>query len=77
MKIFDLWERDTCWCSFGRTALYLSLMTIEAKGKEVLCPAFTCATNVPTAIQMAGGIPVFVDVHAEDISLDIEDLQKK
>lgn len=77
MHYKDLYDQNTCFCSWGRTALYLALMSVGVQGREVLLPAFTCATNVPTAICFAGGIPVFVDVEADGLGMDIVDLESK
>jgi putative perosamine synthetase len=52
-------------------------MSVGVRGREVLLPAFTCATNVPTAICFAGGIPVFVDVETDGLGMDIVDLESK
>ena len=56
--------------SYGRTALYLALMAIGVRKKEVLIPAFTCATSLPPAILQAGGVPVFVDISTDTINMD-------
>lgn len=77
MHYKDLYDQNTCFCSWGRTALYLALMSVGVRGREVLLPAFTCATNVPTAIYFAGGIPVFVDVETDGLGMDIVDLESK
>lgn len=58
----DLQDKNTVFCSYGRTALYLALLSIGVKNKKVIIPTFTCQTNVPLAVKYAGGIPVYVDV---------------
>ncbi|SHJ53232.1 DegT/DnrJ/EryC1/StrS family aminotransferase [Propionispora hippei] len=63
--------------SYGRTALYLALLSIGVQGKKVIIPAFTCNTTVPSAIVQAGGDPVFVNVNLSNLSMDINDLQSK
>jgi dTDP-4-amino-4,6-dideoxygalactose transaminase len=62
--------------SWGRTALYLGLKAIGATDKEVIVPAFTC-TVVLHAVIVSGATPIFVDVDAETIEMDLEDLKKK
>lgn len=77
MHYNNLYEQNTCFCSWGRTALYLALMSVDVREKEVLLPVFTCATNVPSAIHFAGGTPVFVDVEPDTLCMDIADLVSK
>lgn len=77
MRFNDIPEERTCYCSWGRTALYLAFMSIGIRDKEVLLPAFTCATNLPPAIYAAGGTPIFVDVNLQDLGMDLDDLQSK
>jgi len=45
-------------------------MAIGVRKKEVLIPAFTCATSLPPAILQAGGVPVFVDISTDTINMD-------
>src|SRR6266404_6107469 len=63
--------------SYGRTALYLALRAIDVREKEVMIPAFTCATTLPPAILQSGGVPVFVDISKETIVMDLNWLEKK
>lgn len=77
MRFEDLFTRPTCFCSWGRTALYLALSAVDVCGREVLLPAFTCATNVPPAVYAAGGKPVFVEVDPHTLGLSLADLQEK
>jgi len=62
--------------SYGRTALYLALRAIEAKGYEVILPSFIC-TVVRQAVVQAGAKPRFVDVNYSDLSINLEDLKSK
>jgi len=62
--------------SYGRTALYLALRAINAEGKEVMVPAFTCKA-VRDAIILSGAKPIFIDVSPDDFTMDLSDAQKK
>lgn len=61
---------------YARTALYLALGVADARGREVLLPAFTCNV-VRDAVCLAGAAPVFVDIDPADLSLDLDDLKRK
>ena len=61
--------------SYGRTALYLALVAIDVRRKEVMIPAFTCATTLQPAILQAGGVPVFVDICNDTLNLDLGSLR--
>ncbi|SEO72421.1 DegT/DnrJ/EryC1/StrS family aminotransferase [Propionispora vibrioides] len=63
--------------SYGRTALYLALLSIGVQGKKVILPAFTCNTTVPSAIVQAGGYPLFVNVNLSNLGIDTNDLKSK
>ena len=67
----------TVYTSFGRTALYLALLSIDVKNKKVLIPAFTCATTLPGAIVQAGGIPVFIDIDPSNLQMLETDILNK
>src|SRR5690242_19901408 len=56
--------------SYGRTALYLALMAVDVRGKQVMVPALTCATALTPAISQAGGSPIFVDISPATLDLD-------
>lgn len=58
------------------TALQISLMHFDVKGKEVLVPAGAFLTDI-SAIRWAGGIPVLVDIDPSTLSFDFEDLKRK
>lgn len=55
---------------YGRTGLMLLLEVLGLKGKEVICPAYTCVV-VPHAIVRSGNRPVFVDSQASDCNMDL------
>lgn len=65
------------YTSYARTVIYLALLSIGAKGKKVLLPAFTCATTLPDAIVQAGGIPVFVDIDVHSLEMIQDDIKNK
>lgn len=65
------------YTSYARTVIYLVLLSIGAKGKKVLLPAFTCATTLPDAIVQAGGIPVFVDIDVHSLEMIQDDIKNK
>lgn len=60
--------------SFGRTSLYLGLRAVDVVKKEVIIPAFIC-TVVRHAVVAAGGIPRFVDVDLDDLTINLDDLK--
>jgi dTDP-4-amino-4,6-dideoxygalactose transaminase len=64
-------QRHAVACPYGRTALALVLEAMEIKGKEVICPAYTCVV-VPHAIVMSGNEPVFVDSQDTDFNMDLD-----
>jgi len=49
-------NKDILYTNYARTAIYLSLLACEVKNKQVLLPAFTCNTTLPSAIIQAGAI---------------------
>jgi dTDP-4-amino-4,6-dideoxygalactose transaminase len=56
---------------YGRVALYLFLKALNIKGKEIICPAFTCNT-VAQAIVLSGNIPVFIDCDRNSFNMNIQ-----
>ncbi|MDR7866260.1 MAG: DegT/DnrJ/EryC1/StrS family aminotransferase [Sporomusaceae bacterium] len=56
---------------YGRTGLALLLRALGIKGKEIICPAYTCVV-VPHAIITSGNEPVFVDSRSEDFNADLD-----
>ncbi len=70
-------EGDVFFTTFGRTALYLILKSIDCEDKEVLLPAFTCPESVVNIVIDAGAVPVFVDVDPFTLNFDYTDLRKK
>lgn len=55
---------------YGRTALMGLLHALELRGREVICPAYTCVV-VPHAIVTSGNTPVFVDSCETDCNMDL------
>jgi dTDP-4-amino-4,6-dideoxygalactose transaminase len=49
---------------YGRTGLLALLSALGIKGREVICPAYTCVV-VPHAIAIGGNAPAFVDAGAD------------
>lgn len=61
--------------SSGTAALFLSLRAIGLQpGDEVITVSNTCPPTI-SAILQAGGIPVFVDVEADTLMMDITEVQ--
>lgn len=57
--------------AFGRMAFYAILRAIRIEpGDEVVIPAFTCRV-VADAIAAAGGRPVYVDIDADTMNMDL------
>ena len=60
----------------GTISLTLAALALDIKpGDEVLVPNFTMVAT-PNSIKMIGAKPVFIDVEAETLCLDIEQLKK-
>lgn len=55
---------------YGRTGIVMLLEALGLKGKEVICPAYTCVV-VPHAIVTSGNEPVFVDSQEYDFNMDL------
>lgn len=70
-------KNNTIYTNYARTAIYLALLSIDVKNKEVLIPAFTCATTLPDAIVQAGGIPVFIDIDPTNLQMLETDILNK
>ncbi len=63
--------------SSGTDALIVALLTLDIRaGDEVLCPSFTFFATAGSVARL-GAIPVWVDIHKEDFSIDLEDAQRK
>ncbi|MDH4122317.1 MAG: DegT/DnrJ/EryC1/StrS family aminotransferase [Deltaproteobacteria bacterium] len=62
--------------SNGSTALHLAYTTFLQPGDEVLVPAFTFIATA-SMVAVAGGTPVFVDVHRETFLMDMTDAERK
>jgi len=61
----------------GTTALHLALDALGiGKGDEVIVPSFTFVATIQ-AITETGATPVFCDIHADDLNMDINDVRKK
>ena len=58
------------------TALQISMMHFDIKGREVLVPAGAFLTDI-SAVRWAGGIPVLVDIDPSTLSFDLTDLKRK
>lgn len=55
---------------YGRTAQLALLNALDVKGREIICPAYTCVV-VPHAIHFAGARPLFIDSGA-DANMDLD-----
>ena len=76
MYLDDLLKRNVLFCSYGRSAIYLALLAIDVKNKDVIVPTLTCNTNILSAIKYAGGNTIFVDIK-KNLDIDEHDLIKK
>jgi len=63
-------QRHAIAFPYGRTGLMLLLEAMGLKGKEVICPAYTCVV-VPHAIVFSGNTPVFVDCEEGGFNMDL------
>jgi len=67
----------TVGCASGTEAIYLALAALGIKaGDEVLVVAHTAVPTI-SAISMTGATPVFVDIDAQTMVIDVADLESK
>jgi dTDP-4-amino-4,6-dideoxygalactose transaminase len=67
----------TVGCASGTEAIYLALAALDIKaGDEVLVVAHTAVPTI-SAISMTGATPVFVDIDAQTMVIDVADLERK
>ena len=63
--------------SSGTAALHLALLALDIKkNDEIALPSYVCASLLQ-AIKYTGAKPVFVDINAATLNLDIDDLRKR
>ena len=62
--------------SSGTAALQLSIEAIGIKGKEIILPALTFASDA-LAVMHSGNIPVFADIDEDTLCIDWEDARRK
>jgi perosamine synthetase len=62
--------------SSGTSALHLAYLSFLEPGDEVLVPSFTFFATA-SAVVLAGGKPVFCDIHPETLTMDVADAEKK
>jgi perosamine synthetase len=62
--------------STGTAALEISLRAMGISGKEVIVPSQTFVASVNSII-LAGGTPVFAEIHPDTYCLDIEDVERR
>jgi len=62
--------------SSGTAALEISLKAIGVSGREVILPTETFVASVNSII-LAGGVPVFAEIHPDTYCLDIEDVERR
>jgi dTDP-4-amino-4,6-dideoxygalactose transaminase len=61
----------------GTTALHLALDALGiGRGDEVIVPSFTFVATAQ-AITATGAKPVFCDIHADDLNMDVSDVKAK
>ncbi|GAB5538711.1 MAG: DegT/DnrJ/EryC1/StrS family aminotransferase [Salibacteraceae bacterium] len=64
-------------CANGTDALQIALMALDAKpGDEILTPSFTYIATCEV-IALLGLTPVFVEVHEDTYTIDLDDARKK
>lgn len=66
----EMGQRHAIAFPYGRTGLLLLLEAMGLKGREILCPAYTCVV-VPHAVVVSGNEPVFVDSQDHDFNMDL------
>jgi len=61
----------------GTTSIHLALDALGiGKGDEVIVPSFTYVATIQ-AITATGAIPVFCDIHADDLNIDTKNIKGK
>lgn len=60
----------------GTASLDIALRHFRLKGREVIVPTNTFIST-PNAVIFAGGKPVFADMNAETLGIDVEDVKRK
>ena len=60
----------------GTAALDAVLRCFKLHGREVIVPTNTFIST-PNSVLFAGGKPVFADMNADSLSIDVEDVKKK
>ena len=61
----------------GTTALHLALAALDVgAGDEVITVANTCPPTI-SAIRLTGAVPVFVDVRADDLMMDADQIESR
>lgn len=60
--------------SSGTAALYLALLSLEAKGKMVSFPAYACSA-LRNATALAGGIPLLIDSGKDSPKVNLSDIR--
>jgi dTDP-4-amino-4,6-dideoxygalactose transaminase len=56
---------------YGRTGIIMLFEALGLKGKQIICPAYTCVV-VAHAIMVSGNEPVFVDSAKDDFNMDLD-----
>ncbi len=60
----------------GTAALDVALRHFRLQGREVIVPTNTFIST-PNAVLFAGGKPVFADMNAQTLGIDVEDVKRK
>ncbi|MDD4138028.1 MAG: DegT/DnrJ/EryC1/StrS family aminotransferase [Methanoregula sp.] len=72
-----LGARHAVCTNTGTTAIHLALDALDiGRGDEVIVPSFTYVATAQ-AITVTGAKPVFCDIHADDLNMDVTDVRKK
>src|SRR5260370_9744029 len=62
--------------SSGTAALEIGLRCIELRGRQVIVPTQTFVATA-NAVLLAGGSPVFAEIHPRTLCLDVEDVARR
>jgi len=68
--LYGLAEGSAVAVSSGSAALYLALMSVNAKNRAVSLPAYSCA-SLENATLLAGGIPNYVDSQKNSFNINL------
>lgn len=68
-QLYGLSPENVVAVSSGSAALFLALMALDARGKRVAIPAYSCS-SLENAVQLAGAKTVYIDASEESFNMN-------